>query len=387
MKNTLTAAFLLILCCSCVQIANRKYAGYDATDFSQRKKITGSLSLDKKAEYFHKRLKKFTVKSLIGRESNSKDVHLEMSCQYLVYLALRYKRLKNKADLAELKACIKSLEGMDKRNGLDGYYPRIVNEKKIYRNETYANAYSQLLWAFIYTKKLIQDKDVHAGIDTQLKRIKAHIIASNYHIKDETGQKLRNSNLKGWSGSRKMDYILFKELFSMDSRQRIPWIHFQWLQFKLPSHSSDWLNMIRLHALCLLSDYYQDNLKKLYRSQKKESNAFFAGLYYSIFPFDEDDFNSAKNMLNSFPLNPDNRQIINSTNPDLKNNLSVTCSKKMHLESISPLPIYQRPGKTYEWKKNPFRLNGNIGSDGKTQYSGMDFLIAYELLKAVARGQ
>jgi hypothetical protein len=47
------------------------------------------------------------------------------------------------------------------------------------------------------------------------------------------------------------------------------------------------------------------------------------------------------------------------------------------LQACAPLPVEERPPSTFEWKENPYRLDG--GGDGAKLYTGTDYLLAYWL--------
>jgi hypothetical protein len=120
---------------------------------------------------------------------------------------------------------------------------------------------------------------------------------------------------------------------------------------------------------------YQRALNRLYASQNDERNALFAAMM--------GDYNEAELSLAGFPLDLDNREMMNSPLPDVPENWFPPMVKtRLVREGREPLPVYRRPLSHNEWKRNPFRLDGNIGETGARHYSGLDYLLAYWLVKA-----
>jgi len=151
---------------------------------------------------------------------------------------------------------------------------------------------------------------------------------------------------------------------------------------KLPTHSSDWTNFLRLQALIQASGSpeYKRALERLFRDQKGEKNPFFNAIYLLVNPKSKKKIELEKETaeyMNSFPLSLDDREIINSKRDIDKKIFPPLIKNSFRKESKRPLLIYQRPCESHEWRKNPFRLDDNIGSKGRIAYPGIDFLLAY----------
>ena len=82
-------------------------------------------------------------------------------------------------------------------------------------------------------------------------------------------------------------------------------------------------------------------------------------------------------LIESYPLDPDDREIINRYGDFKKRWLTPWSKGDMDKEAKEALPIYQRPLSPFEWKRNPYHLDGNYGGKGLAKYNGLDFLLVY----------
>ena len=134
--------------------------------------------------------------------------------------------------------------------------------------------------------------------------------------------------------------------------------------FRIPTHSSDYLMMLRLYVLNKLQpddNAYKSLLKRYYKGQQNEHNPFFNAIYASVYGKSDIDLEKHVNYLRSFPLQPRDIEVINSRNPELKRKfISPIIKNKAVAESVEPLPIYMRPINGLEWKRNPFRMKRNL---------------------------
>jgi hypothetical protein len=109
-------------------------------------------------------------------------------------------------------------------------------------------------------------------------------------------------------------------------------------------------------------------------------------LYYDIYPTALSQLHYSKQILASFPLELNNNEIINSGRATVKTTKFTNIIKnKRWLETSKPLPIYARPIIYHEWKRNQFRVNGNIGANGNVEFSGLDFLLAYSIYEKILK--
>src|SRR5262249_26776313 len=81
--------------------------------------------------------------------------------------------------------------------------------------------------------------------------------------------------------------------------------------------------------------------------------------------------------LTHFPVEKRNVFVRNSGRPELC--LSWLRDRHGRLQACDPLPIAERPSSTFEWKGNPYRVDG--GGDGSRSYMGTDYLVAYWLAR------
>lgn len=140
---------------------------------------------------------------------------------------------------------------------------------------------------------------------------------------------------------------------------------------KIPTHSSDWLNMMRLTTLYQFqqSPEYKRALQVHFKSQQDEDNALFEAMHQLV----TNTPSRSLKLLDQYPLLTDNRQIVNPTQ-------SYSLIKgNWHAQTKEPIPIYKRGFHYNIWKKNPFKSIENPNQEPTINYPGLDFLIAYHL--------
>jgi hypothetical protein len=123
-----------------------------------------------------------------------------------------------------------------------------------------------------------------------------------------------------------------------------------------------------------LLSFYHRSLRRTWQAVEREGNPFFSFVYRALTssaPRDE----QALQTLSRFPLEKRNVFVRNSVRKDLC--ISWLRDRHGRLQACDPLPIEKRSPSTFEWKENPYRLDG--GGDGKKLYTGTDYLLAYWL--------
>lgn len=134
--------------------------------------------------------------------------------------------------------------------------------------------------------------------------------------------------------------------------------------------------LMRLEKDPSLKRVYQKGLERTWRVVRPEKNPFFTFIYHAFLPENQRDkmaLNRAMETLFLFPAIKRDTRIMNSRRHDICR--AFWKDRHGHPQACLPLPIQERPADSFEWKANPYRLDG--GGDGKTIYAGVDFLISY----------
>jgi hypothetical protein len=129
---------------------------------------------------------------------------------------------------------------------------------------------------------------------------------------------------------------------------------------KIPTHSTDWLNMMRLTTLYQFqpSPEYKRALERHFRTQQDEDNALFEAMHQLVTGRPS----RALELLRDYPLLTDNREIIHRPTRRYK-----LIKNRWHSETRSPIPISQRGYHYNLWKRNPFEARENPGQQPTIQ--------------------
>jgi hypothetical protein len=343
---------------------------------------------------------------LFGKEikKNRKlKIDIESTASVLNAMSAKYGVTGDEKDLQKIYDILTSITTFDAHNTLDGYLPCVAegNSLKIIDNHTHSNAYTQLLAAYLTVAKVTDDTLVVAQLQKQARRIANYFINNNFKMRDQHDLLISHSdispNIFKSSRSRILDLLAICETLNyilpestdinnaLDkvlkiARQcgyhhKIQALSIQLFDIHIPTHSSDWLNMMRLYILCEISDKkaYHHAFSKLYKEQEDEFNPLFI-----ILAQDHQASPYVKQYLDSFPTVLTNQEVMPHKKIKLKKWPPYVKNKRI-VEAKIPVPIYQRPLSTYEWKRNPYRVSGNHHRKGEKSYSGIDFLEAYWL--------
>ena len=133
-------------------------------------------------------------------------------------------------------------------------------------------------------------------------------------------------------------------------------------------------HLLRYETEPTLLSYYHRSLRRAWRVVEKEGNPLFSFVYRALTPSAPRD-ELALQTLSHFPL--EKRSVAGQNS--LRQDICVSWLRDRHnrLQACDPVPIEERPPSTFEWKENPYRLDG--GGDGKKLYTGTDYLLAYWL--------
>ena len=415
---------LLILVCSC---SNKYELNFkDKQDIlrvakseeliEERQVQAGGYSLDDKYNLIKTRFEdKFFLKPSNNvlryyfKDYDQQIAVIDETVFYLFYLANMALAFDDDRFQIELSKTVDDIIQTDHLNGYDGFLPRsvILNDDEkgldIYPDEIHSNSYSLLMFGYYFAYNASTNEETKALIVNHIETIASYYLKNDLALIDNEGKEIEVSNLNTRHLSRELDALVIFETAaklasSTDSRKifkakvnqlkdkgYIKWnkfVRFQFLNFTIPSHSSNWLNLIRLYSLSKITDeqIYYHNFKKLYNKLEKEKNPFFDALYLEV--FGESDLSKKANIeyyLNTFPIELDNSEVISSYNNKNLKLFPMIVKNHQKAEVVNPLPIYQRPLVYFEWKSNQQRIDGNWGQKGNVLFSGLDFLVLYSM--------
>jgi len=366
-------------------------------------------SLEEKAAIFEERIfSKFKAPQhhIFGETrypNKALTIDLEASALMLATMLAKYQCTHAAKDLRAIEQILDGLEQLDALNGLDGFLPYQVNAETLHitNGRTHSNAYAQLMFAYVLIAQTMPDSPAHQKVLEQVERIAQYFLRYEFVMHDAMGLPIEFSNLKPrrWqlSRSRNLDFLVIaeclrgllppnsphqaelkrhlKEAIRVGYLQKIQILSFQFLDIRIPTDGSDWLNMIRLKALTDISDRpeYASAFARLYRKQFKEKNPFFAILYQ-----DNSQESTIRHYLDSYPLTLNTELILPAAKIELKKRPPLIKHSRT-VEAVTPAPIYQRPPSDNIWKNNPFRVHGGNIATHPVEFSGSDFILAYWL--------
>lgn len=364
-------------------------------------------SLSEKAAFFEARIFgefRHPEHYLFGEQKSAHQplkLDLEATALILAGTAAKYAVTNDADDLLTIQKILDSLQLMDDINGRDGFLPYIVESPnlKIIKGNTHSNAYAQLMFAYVTVVQHVPDDATHARIRDQAKAMAEYFLKYQFTMHNTSGQPIEVSDLHPcpWqlSRSRILDLLLISEslnaLLPADDPavpqlqdtirkaeksgylRKIQRLQFHLLGYKIPTHSSDWLNFLRLYTLTRISGRaaYHHAWERHYQALKEEQNPF-----YAVLQQDHSQRASVVSMMHSFPLTRNNAPIL----PDETVQLNPHPLFKKHsrtVEALAPLPIYRRPADNLEWKRNPYRTRGHLTTRTRIEYAGIDFYIVY----------
>ncbi|MCH2206225.1 MAG: hypothetical protein MK132_10190 [Lentisphaerales bacterium] len=425
MKYLLLTHLLLLTSCSFYEVSDY----YSEEEIHQRailsSKHTEALkmeaekyTLEEKALHFEKILTqsmhpklKFLPKIIHPDQKNS--LRIDTTLLFLSALAFKYGVTQNEKDKLLIEQIIDAMWSADESNGLDGYLPykiAIHNDQiKILTNETHENVYAQFFFAYLNILKYVDDTVIKQKIKKHTTLIAAHFLKDNFTLHDNLGAEVPYSDLSPSSSSfnnRRLSLLALIDslqsivedpttqnqlkvtedlIYQKGYPEDILDLTFNFVRLEFPTHSSSWLNILKIYNGCLSSgkDMYKKAFTQLMQNYQDEHNPFFELIGHAI--SGESPSPEIKKILKTFPKTLTNQEVINTQSYQGK----IICGDYVKLkgtyESLEPLPIYQRPLNNYLWKRNQMTLDGNFKSSGDKAFTGIDFLQAYWMMRALEK--
>ncbi|MCM8528390.1 MAG: hypothetical protein NE327_17840 [Lentisphaeraceae bacterium] len=389
-----------------------------------RQAILQNVSLLEKAEYFEKFiLKKMHPTHRFSPKLYSKGIpgklRMDMTGLFLSALVFKYLATEEEKTKKEILKILESIYHADESNGLDGFIPykvKIENDKLITSsNETHINVYTQLLFAYIPIITYLEDKEIKDKTLRHLKLILNHLQKENFTLVDHLGKEVEYSDLSpkffSIQRNRKQMLLVFLDLALKHNilpekqetlselrndlsengyEEDILNLQVKFLNLEFPTHSSSWLNLKNSFIGYHIDhqDYYRKAFTNLFDKYRDEENLLFILMEESMKKTPDVSKEYIESKLAEFPQNPTNHEIINSFNPNIDTLENAPYTKlKRELEVKKALPYYQRPMRSFEWKLNQMRVDGNFKSTGNYQYTGIDYLTAYWMYRWLFRKQ
>jgi len=277
-----------------------------------------------------------------------------------------------------------------------------------WRGDVSVDQYDGVMFGYSICYDLVEEEDVRKRIAEDVTALVDHIIEHGMTIEDIDGKRTTWGNLSPstWEDLNCLLALTFLKIaFSITGQERFHRKYLElierhnyhkravsarkkWWEYILGvNHSDDHLaflayyNLLRLEKDPELLSYYQKSLERTWSSNKDEGNSFFNFVYCALNMHKRGQPEFGKAMadaietLRLFPLDKRVFEVINSKRKDIKK--SFFRDRRGRLQAKSPLPINERPVDTYEWKANPYRLDGHRGAKGEVEYAGVDYLLAY----------
>ncbi|MBI2876631.1 MAG: hypothetical protein HYY20_07095 [Candidatus Tectomicrobia bacterium] len=183
----------------------------------------------------------------------------------------------------------------------------------------------------------------------------------------------------------------------------------KWWEYLLGVNHSDnhlaflaYYPLLRLEQDPRLLSEYRRGLERTWSMVRDEGNSFFSFIYLYLSdlmaqrleapppaPFRITDCAGAtasprcqawREALVTLQFFPEEKRVVevrNSRRRDIRK--AWLADRHGRPQAQRPLPVYQRPVNTFEWKANPYRLDGHPGARGQAEYAGIDYLLAYWL--------
>jgi len=386
---------------------------------AERKKESEDYSNSEKAYIFEGRLKENAICGRIVPRVFSSPASLwttEHTIYSMIASVFKYATNRDAESFSQLEQSVDSIRKLDKVSGDRGFLPKAVikngSDLACFKETVTTNLYSQALFAYYAANKVLDDGELKDKVKYHSAQLLNIFPECNFDLMDEKGMvDFRRGSLNvpffSLNGSRRLDSLCLEaagrsilgEQKVVDSFKKFNdnkgyWNRNYKLSFKVgcfewPTYSTHFLNFMRLSVLGPSGNKkFSDLFDKHYSEHVEDGNPFFDSLYAVFGNSDSlnvsDLVNRNDEVLSTYPVNPDDSEILNSPNWDgktrfrfIKPSSSRVFGKKYTPESKNPIPIFSRPLFGIQWKENPFSLDGNFGRNGKRAFLGTDFLMAY----------
>ena len=251
---------------------------------------------------------------------------------------------------------------------------------------------------------LIDNPPLRKSIALQVRNIADHLIDHEMTIEDIDGKRTKHGDLTDGLFSEPLNALialaLFKAAYKITGddfyqrhyltliknrgyhkkaiKARDPW----WEVWTGTNHSDNNLAFLAYYILLRfekdpsLLKFYVESLNRAWENVKKENNPHFTFIYHAIHPQNiktQSFLSAAVETLYLFPTDRRNHEVVNSDRSDLC--MAWRKDRFGRKQACIPLPMDQRPADDFEWKENPYRLDG--GGAGDVEFSGVDYLLPY----------
>ncbi len=261
-----------------------------------------------------------------------------------------------------------------------------------------------VIFGYAVAFDLMDDPALRQSIGIHVKAIADHLIDHGMTIQDVDGQRTKHGDLTAGFFSEPLNALIAlavvkaayhttkdekyqQQYLDLVRRQgyhkravraRDPW----WETFTGVNHSDNNLAFLAYYTLLryeedpVLLGYYFRSLNRAWRVVRNEGNPLFTFIYDALVPIqqrDEQALAHAEETLRFFPVDRRNYRVVNSTNPN--GCIAFRKDRFERKQACQPVPMNRRPSDAFEWKENPYRLDG--GGEGNLEFSGVDYLLPY----------
>jgi len=261
-----------------------------------------------------------------------------------------------------------------------------------------------VIFGYAVAYDLVDDESLRQSIMAHVAAIADHIMDHGMTIQDVDGERTKHGDLTAGLFSEPLNALIalavVKAAYHMTKdekyqqqyldlvhrqgyhkrvvRARDPW----WEVFTGVNHSDNNLAFLAYYTLLqyendpVLLSYYLKSLNRAWGVVRNEGNPLFTFVYHALSPAQnrhEQALAQAVETLRLFPVDRRNRKVVNSIEPDVC--LSLRRDRFGRKQACQPVPMNRRPADVFEWKENPYRLDG--GGEGNLEFSGVDYLLPY----------
>jgi len=247
------------------------------------------------------------------------------------------------------------------------------------------------------------EKETREKIRWQITQIADHLLDHDMRIVDSTGKETRHGDFTLGLFSEPLNALIGLSILKMALRvsgeetylhsyarlvregyahravrARDPW----WEFFSGINHSDNNLAFLAYYTLLFneknpkLISLFQKSLDRGWKVVRGEGNPFFTWIFHALIGEEQKDQLAIDDALESLRRFPKERRDLPVKNSDRKNLCKAWFSdRKGEPQACFPLPLDERPTSSFEWRENPYRLDGP--GKGRVRFSGVDYLLAY----------
>ncbi|HLP79517.1 MAG TPA: hypothetical protein VK158_02700 [Acidobacteriota bacterium] len=424
-RAILTAACLGTTACSTVVRT--------AVDYCDLRRMETQIPLEQRVQLVEDRLFSefyYPDIGLISHYNERKDeqtqkgpLQLEQNAHLLVALAKKYEVTKDEQTLARAKKLIDGFLYMDKLNDLDGFLPmevRLQNDKTyLLKPNTPSFGYTQLFYAYVLAKESFANTSVSENIAFHANLIFERLAKDNFIVKNNKGKQveysdasptktfmLTSSHIESLAFATAGRYLvdkytnpgLHEKLKSVEHTLRVTYgydtrpalLKVNLGIYRVPTPSTSWLDLMKLAIIYHTTKHekYAKHIVDLAKSYADDKNPFFITMHLQ---HGNESMQEKKKLaqialerLQTYPITNTSQEVINSTGASTRL-IPRFVKNQAEKETTQPLPIWATSGDTYQWKRNPYRIQGNIGEDGSKIFNAVDLYEVYWMLQSQTR--